>query len=483
VATPAIDFGAAVGDTQLNIRHYSGGIEIRNMGQVGTDTMSLEGNGQLIVAASCVGGTVAVRGNFNLTDNSGGAVTFSDDARFTKSEMADTNFDEALAGHLTVGTVGLAQALSLYEDAAIWIDTNNGSVGTVVGTNGTKNNPVNNLANAVTLAAATGFRRYNIRQVPGGLTLTSAHDDWQFYGLGEGVDIALANQDVGGSKFVGCSLSGAQNGNVIAEDCMIEDVTGMRGTYLRCRYRGTLGLFAAGSVHSDGGTSHETAGGADPIFDFAGAGAHQLHLHGFAGHVELQNMTNAADEADIELVAGQITIGATNTSGAAIIGGVGVVDDSAVGGTTVDVTGLVESERLVDDAWDELSSGHVTAGTMGALLLEASQAASETFVHQIWADDPTAGGTLTLDVAVHLNGTFTPSTPSTATMVAQIIEAGVVIHTTPAVLANAQGMFKTTIDGGDFRPTDGDTFMSICTVVDGSNTYVSVIGVPAAKFT
>ena len=73
--TPIIDFGAAVGNTGLSMRHYSGGIEVQNYGATGTDTMSLEGNGQLVIAASCTGGTIYIRGNFKVTDNAGGAVT------------------------------------------------------------------------------------------------------------------------------------------------------------------------------------------------------------------------------------------------------------------------------------------------------------------------------------------------------------------------------------------------------------------------
>ncbi len=68
-ATPDIDFGVAVGNTNLNFRHYSGGIEIKNMGQNGDDKMSLEGHGQLVINASCTGGTIAIRGHFTVTDN------------------------------------------------------------------------------------------------------------------------------------------------------------------------------------------------------------------------------------------------------------------------------------------------------------------------------------------------------------------------------------------------------------------------------
>jgi len=69
LGTPCFDFGA-VGNVNLNLRHYSGGIQFENM-TVG-DTVSLEGDGQFIINANCTGGDISVRGNFKKTDNSGG---------------------------------------------------------------------------------------------------------------------------------------------------------------------------------------------------------------------------------------------------------------------------------------------------------------------------------------------------------------------------------------------------------------------------
>ena len=77
--TATVDF-AAVGSSFLNMPHYSGAITVANMGQVGADTMALQGHGQLIIAASCVGGTITKRGHFDHTDNASGAVTLLDDA-------------------------------------------------------------------------------------------------------------------------------------------------------------------------------------------------------------------------------------------------------------------------------------------------------------------------------------------------------------------------------------------------------------------
>ena len=99
-STPSIDFGSGVGSTQLNMRHYSGGIEIKNIGQNGTDNMSLEGDGQLILNTNCSGGTIAIRGSFKVTDNASAAVTLVYDDNttnitFTKNiEEADVTTDK-----------------------------------------------------------------------------------------------------------------------------------------------------------------------------------------------------------------------------------------------------------------------------------------------------------------------------------------------------------------------------------------------------
>jgi len=76
-ASPTIDFGAAVANSALNMRHYSGGITIANKDAAGTDTMSLEGDGQLVVSASS-GGAISLRGNFRVTNTGGATITYDD---------------------------------------------------------------------------------------------------------------------------------------------------------------------------------------------------------------------------------------------------------------------------------------------------------------------------------------------------------------------------------------------------------------------
>jgi len=96
--TPAVNVGTAVANTNLNMRNYSGGIEVQEFGDTGTDTMSLEGQGQLVINANCSGGTIAIRGAFTVTDNAAGAVTLSDDARIDMAQV-NAECDTALSDY------------------------------------------------------------------------------------------------------------------------------------------------------------------------------------------------------------------------------------------------------------------------------------------------------------------------------------------------------------------------------------------------
>src|SRR5210317_957433 len=52
--------------------------------------MSLEGNGQLVVAASS-GGAISLRGNFKVTNTGGATITYDDNTANTAAIVADTN--------------------------------------------------------------------------------------------------------------------------------------------------------------------------------------------------------------------------------------------------------------------------------------------------------------------------------------------------------------------------------------------------------
>ena len=73
------DFGVGVGNTGLSMRNWSGGIELANMGDTGTDNASIEGFGNIVLNVNCDGGTLVRRGVFDFTDNSGNVTIVEDE--------------------------------------------------------------------------------------------------------------------------------------------------------------------------------------------------------------------------------------------------------------------------------------------------------------------------------------------------------------------------------------------------------------------
>ena len=92
-ASPVIDVGAAVGNTTVSIRHWSGSMEVRNMGQSGTDLFTMQGWGKLTINANCTGGTVNLHGHIVL-DNNGSGQTINDNARIDQASILEAVTDD-----------------------------------------------------------------------------------------------------------------------------------------------------------------------------------------------------------------------------------------------------------------------------------------------------------------------------------------------------------------------------------------------------
>ena len=85
-STPFIDISSGAA---LIVRGYIGGLELR--GKTGTDACSVDIlSGQVIIASSCVAGTITIRGNCEVTDNSGAGCTVLDDSIHTIVERIDS---------------------------------------------------------------------------------------------------------------------------------------------------------------------------------------------------------------------------------------------------------------------------------------------------------------------------------------------------------------------------------------------------------
>ena len=63
---PILDFGGALGNSNVHVRDYFGGLQLENMGDVGTDTLNFEGIANLI-EGTCTSGAVTIRGTVSTS--------------------------------------------------------------------------------------------------------------------------------------------------------------------------------------------------------------------------------------------------------------------------------------------------------------------------------------------------------------------------------------------------------------------------------
>jgi len=176
-----------------------------------------------------------------------------------------------------------------FVNGAVWIDTVSGVSG-ATGTIGHLDNPVDNLADAYTIAAANNLRRYQI-EPKSSITLPADSTDRSF--MGDQYNVALNGSDIDGSTFSGAaSISGtatASTGNPPSFfTCGIGDVTLPPSTGFQCGFFGTFTIGSAGSF---------TWGGSATVFDLpfiidfgAANNASLFHLQSWGGgHLEIQN--------------------------------------------------------------------------------------------------------------------------------------------------------------------------------------------------
>lgn len=346
----------------------SAGLLVRALGAAISTRVNSPTLNALLGVADSAGTDLPEQINTELeTVQSHGAGAWTSSVPPSVGAIADAVWDEAADDHLTAGTTGRAQAVSQYL-GGIWIDTASGAAGTTVGTHGLPTNPVLSLADAVTLAASTGLRKYFIRKTSGGpLTLVSGHDDWAFEAVGEGVVVALAGQDVDGTVFQNCEISGTQSGRITALNCLLDGMGGLEGNFLNCRLQGGLSMPSAGGAVAffDDCSSFVAGAATTPMLSVAGTLANLYQFRGYKGGIEIEDSDHAGTTGSIDQVAGQVILGASNIAGAVVVRGVMNITDTSGGGFTVTRTAALNLPDIENEILDADKTLHTTANTIG----------------------------------------------------------------------------------------------------------------------
>jgi hypothetical protein len=236
--------------------------------------------------------------NVQLDNDSGGTFVETLSAGFPNQDAIATEESVVRVAtwgeQLTVaagrpGSIGEFLANLGFTDGSVHIDVANGTAGTAFPI-GTQTTPVNNVADALTIATAIGARRYRIN---GAITLTANHTDWSFEGNEPQQDVITVNPGVNlaGSGFIQCGILGDLSGAISADQCLFGSIggtlTGLQGVLRECAFRGTVRPAAGGLIRGLVVASQEVGG---VILDFQNPGSlTQLLVSDLVGNWMIRN--------------------------------------------------------------------------------------------------------------------------------------------------------------------------------------------------
>jgi len=266
----------------------------------------------------------------------------------------------------------------------VTIDVVNGTAGTTFPI-GTGQSPVNNLADAKTIAIARGIDQFFIEgditigasDNIDGYTLTGQAPSKTTITLTAGastVDSEFENSTVtgtisGATSFTGTHLTDISNLGSALGETNIHNSLLTAGTI-------TMSSSAASAINIIDSWSG-VAGTSTPIFDVNGS-ASGVALRNYSGGIEIRNISDGQDNS-ADFASGKLVLHSTNTSGAIQVRGVVDVEDSSGAGFTVNTDGVVaglESGAIADAVWDETMSSHIASGSTGKTLKDAKTRAT-----------------------------------------------------------------------------------------------------------
>jgi len=263
-----------------------------------------------------------------------------------------------------------AQEFGGYEGGFVWINTGSANAGTQDYEDGTVHQPVNSLANAITVATSIALNKFHIRS---GNSITLSQSFTNYVMFGHEWNLALNGKDIAGTHIAEAHVTGiaTSSGNrPHFEHCDIGTCT-LPASYIHDGLiEGTITL-GTGLTTIDNCSTGEAAA----VLDYGAAiGNTTVLLSDYSGDIEVQNMGQLGTDVLYFIGGGRLTVNANCTGGTIYVGANVVVTNN--GAATV--TPL--TSRLVDEIWDEVLTGatHNVPASSGRRLRTIGDALSAT---------------------------------------------------------------------------------------------------------
>jgi hypothetical protein len=232
----------------------------------------------------------------------------------------------------------------------IFIDSGASNTNTVLGVDGTEDNPVSTFTASRTLADALGVKVYYL-EGNSDSTLAATHTDWEFIGIGSVLDniVNLGSQDVSRSLFRNLALEGTQGGSgrITARDCALQD-PGAGDTKLHI-FAERCGLVDRIQVDTSNDNVFDScfslvAGTAAPIIEATGA-AGTISIRHYSGGIELESLS-ASHNVTVEGF-GQVIFNANcNVNANVSVRMIGTITDNTAGMASLTQDALVNMSKI-----------------------------------------------------------------------------------------------------------------------------------------
>ena len=257
---------------------------------------------------------------------------------------------------------------SSYE-GAVWYDSGTTNVGTFYPI-GTRREPVNNMTDALAIAAQRGLGTIHL--------MTSATlAGLDFSGkkiVGENpVDILVTVDPTAvtnNCKFENVTISGTLDTAIQIRNSMVGSITGMNGFIENCILYNAIITLGGGAqtniINCWSGVPSPTK----PIIDMGGSGQ-ALALQGYTGDIQIQNKTGNED-ASVDLRAGSVVVTNTVDAGTLYLRGVGLWENESTFAGTATVYNQLIEQYIFDDILVESSGANTGAAAATAAAQQAS---------------------------------------------------------------------------------------------------------------
>lgn len=293
---------------------------------------------------------------------SGGNLVAVDDVGDTTSPVSPTAFTQIVKTSSSSATLQELEALQYASfQNGVWIKISGSQTG-IEYPSGTRENPVNNILDAVSIANNRGFDTLFILE---SMTLDSGTNVDNFKVVGSNasqtvitVDSSLDCENV---VFNTCTIQGTLDGGSLIERCDISDINYVNGEIRNSVLCGTI-VLGGGALANIIDCRSGIVGTNTPTIDMGGSG-NSLGLRDYHGGIKITNKTGT-DKISIDMSSGQVKFAADVTAGEIVCRGVGKITEDLSSGATI-INQMLNPESISDQVWEESASNHLTPGSYG----------------------------------------------------------------------------------------------------------------------